>query len=380
MRILSVFQTYSVHGNVHPSKIGPIAYYLQNLGNQVTILAASFDRFTTSRNEEKGVEVIQLGSVMKFRFMTINPGLATFCLGSLRHFDVVHIYGLYDLLGPFVAWFCRLWKIPYVVEPMGMYEPIIRSIRVKKLYHKILGGGLIKGAARIVVTSDKERSDVIRGGVPEQKILVRRNGLDEREFESLPSPGRFRAEAGIYDNEQLILFVGRLSQVKGIDILIKAFARLGGPTRLVITGPDDGDGTTELIEELRALLDLGDRLLVTGPRFGREKLQLLVDADLFVLPSRSENFGNAPLEAAACGVPVIVSDKCGIAPYVKNNLGLVISLDENALVNAMQTILADKSIREGILLKSDSTKQTMSWKEPIVLQQKMYEQLTDQSN
>ena len=99
-----------------------------------------------------GVEAIYLKSRLQYHKATLNPGVMDFCRKQLREYDIVHIYGLYDLLGPVVAYFCRLAGIPYVVEPMGMFRPIVQSIRLKRLYHQLLGIKLLSGAGVLVAT------------------------------------------------------------------------------------------------------------------------------------------------------------------------------------------------------------------------------------
>jgi len=376
MRVLSVFQTYSFFGSGNTaSEINVIAQQFQELGHQVDILSASYDGVSGDLRSENGINVECLGSILRFRFMTINPGLILFCKRNLRRYDVVHIYGIYDLFGPIVSWFCRRWKIPYVVEPMGMYRPIVRSLLIKRLYHLTLGGPVVRGAMRIITTSDQERAEVLNGGVSIDRIVIRRNGLDMRQFECLPPRGAFRVELGISEEESLILFLGRLSRVKGLDLLIKAFARVDLPARLVLVGPDDEDGTIKEIERLCREMDLGTRVLLPGPRFGQDKLQVLADSDIFVLPSVHENFGNAALEAAASGIPVIVTDQCGVASHIEDKSGLVVSRDEDSLVSAINELIVNCGLRERFKANAVHIRQDFSWKEPILFQQQMYQEL-----
>src|SRR4029453_8706951 len=148
----------------------------------------------------------------------------------------VHIYGLYDLLGSAVAWFCRRRGIPYVLEPLGMFGAKIRSHRKKQLYVQLFGNSLFRGATKVIATSEKERQELIDGGVAPDTVLLRRNGLDLSEFQELPERGRFRAKLRLNEGTLLILFVGRLSFIKGLDLLVEAFARLTGDAVLVLAG------------------------------------------------------------------------------------------------------------------------------------------------
>ena len=138
-----------------------------------------------------------------------------------------------------------------------------------------------------------------------------------------------------------MLFLGRLSFIKGLDLLVEAFAQINSDARLVIAGPDDGDGCLERIRSLIADLKIEERVILPGPLFGKEKLEALVDADLFVLPSRHESFGNAAAEAIACGTPVLVTSECGIAPLVDGRAGEVVACEVETLRDGLARLLGD---------------------------------------
>ena len=159
-------------------------------------------------------------------------------------------------------------------------------------------------------------------GVPKEKIVVIHNGINLEEYAALPPAGTFKEKFGILDEEKIILFLGRIHKEKGIDILINAYEFLsnlkGTPlTRLVIVGPDDG--FLNDIKSLTSKLGLNKSVLFTGPLYGHEKLAALVDAEVFVLPSRYETMPLSILEAYACRKPVICSDILGLNEVVVNN-------------------------------------------------------------
>src|SRR5260221_8205933 len=139
MRILKVTQSY------HPflDKGGPtvkvraLARGMARAGHQVTVLSADHGFDTETRKSvdaipsrwgfearEDGVEAIYLHTRARYRALTWNPGGVAFCKERLASYDLIHIYGLYDLIGPLVAKGCRRLSRPYVVEPMGMFQPI----------------------------------------------------------------------------------------------------------------------------------------------------------------------------------------------------------------------------------------------------------------
>ena len=323
MRILKTTQTYFPYLSKGgpPAKVKGIARALARRGHDVTVLTAdlgetdeAFDGRDWRRERTKGdwgwewqndgVRAIYLKTLTNYRATTVSPRVLKFCLKHMTDFDVVHLYGLYDLIGPVVARLCRRRGIPYLVEPLGMFSPKVRSLQKKRVYHTLIGDSLFRNAAAVIAASETERQELIDGGIAAEKIVLRRNGLDLDEFQSLPERGAFRAKLGIGEHERLVLFLGRLSFIKGLDVLVRAFSEVSQThrdARLVIAGPDDKDGCREEILGLVDKLKLGHSVEFPGPLYGEQKLQAFADADLFVLPSQYESFGNAAAEAIACG-------------------------------------------------------------------------------
>ncbi len=324
---------------------------------------------------DHGVEAVYLPTVQNYRATTVNPRMMRFFRRRLREFDAVHIYGLYDLIGSTAAWYCRRYHIPYVLEPLGMFGPKVRSQQKKKLYRKVLGNSLFKGAAAIIATAENERDELIDGGIDPEKIVLRRNGIDLSEFESLPPRGAFRARLGIEETTPFFLFLGRLSFIKGLDHLVKAFARFEGDEHLIIAGPDDHDGCSHTVRALIAEFGLGARVRLAGPLYGVEKLEALVDADVFVLPSRYESFGNAAAESIACGIPALVTDRCGLAPLISGKAGLVVPYDVAALHKGMRRMIEDKEFREEIRAGCATVARSLSWEKPVDEMEGLYRSL-----
>ena len=167
---------------------------------------------------EDGVEAIYLRTRARYRSLTWNPGVAAFCRERLGGYDLAHIYGLYDLIGPRVASACRRIARPYVVEPMGMFLPIVRSIWMKRLYHDTLGGRLLQGASRVIATSEQERQEFLEGGIADSKIVVRRNGIEiPGEF---PPAGSFRNQWDISKRRETCIVSGAsgIKEESGFDV------------------------------------------------------------------------------------------------------------------------------------------------------------------
>jgi glycosyltransferase involved in cell wall biosynthesis len=392
MRVLMVVQSYfPFQDRGGPVvKVRALARGLARRQHQVTVLTA--DLGFSSRNgygmdaercrwgwrvKEDGVEAVYLSTLGHYRALTFNPRVIGFCGESLRHFDLAHFFGLYDLLGPAVSHFCRRREIPYVVEPMGMYRPIVRSLRLKRLYHRLFGHQLIRGARFLIATSEQEKQELTESGVPETRIVVRPNGVDLPE--KIPRPGEFRRRWGVPPGAKMILFLGRLVSKKSPDLLLEAFAQWrtradeNRNARLVLAGPDEGDGFLARLNAMKKQAHLTDQVLFTGPLYDDAKWSAYRDADLFVLPSQNENFGNTAAEAAACGTPVIVTDRCGIAPLI-GGAGMVIQHDVGKLCDAMEGILALDDSRARYESGCAELMKKLSWEGPLDLTEDLYRQ------
>jgi glycosyltransferase involved in cell wall biosynthesis len=183
-------------------------------------------------------------------------------------------------------------------------------------------------------------------GVPQDKVEIVPNGINCADYEKLPESGSFRTKHAIAPQDKVVLFLGRIHEVKGIDLLIASFAELVKvmkDVKLVIAGPDRGFRST--IEKQIERLGIGEHVQLTGPLFDRDKIEAYVDADVFVLPSRYEAFPSVILEACACGTPVMVTTQCGIADLVAD-IGVVVELDTKQMKDALFAILSDDKLRQ----------------------------------
>jgi glycosyltransferase involved in cell wall biosynthesis len=371
-------------------KVRAIARGLAKRGHQITVLTADLglkkhNEFETKaercqwgwRWEQDGVETVFLSTLGQYRALTLNPRVIGFCRASIRRFDVVHLYGFYDLLAPAVSHFCRRHGIPYLIEPMGMYRPIVRSIHSKKMYHYLLGNRSVWGAQFLIATSEQEKEELIAGGIDASRIVVRRNGIDPPE--KLPARGAFRQRWNIAETTRMILFLGRLVSKKSPDLLLEAFsgwrsrATCGEDTILVLAGPEERDAFASRLKSMAAKLGLNRSVLFPGPLYNDAKWQAYRDADVFILPSQNENFGNTAGESAACGTPVIVTARCGIAPFV-GRAGIVISHDRFELERALGQLLDDSALRQRCQEGCGEMTRSLSWKDPLDQSEKLYEQ------
>ena len=393
MRILKVTESYAPFYEFGgpPVKVEALAKGLRKRGHRVTVLTADWGleaRLPPGAgslrrspfgwaHEDDGVEALYLPTWLRYRSLTWNPAAAGYARARLREFDVVHIFGLYDLLGPAIARACRERGIPYVVEPIGMFVPIVRSLVLKRFYHRRWGGPMLAGAAAVVATAEQELEELACGGIPRTKLTLRRNGVMVPPV--LPAGGEFRDRYGLPRDALVVLFLGRLSEKKSPEMLLEAFARiparvLGREVRLVFAGPDETPMQSRLAQRSERL-GVRERVSFPGALFGAAKWSAYAGSDLFVLPSQNENFGNTAAEAAACGTPVVLTDTCGAAPLLAGAAGIVVPHETAALAEAVHRVLADGELRARLSEGGRRLAGRLGWEEPVAEAERLYNRI-----
>src|SRR5207247_1965954 len=195
MRILNVTQSYAPFYEFGgpPVKVEALANGLARRCHEVTVLTADWGFKSRPKSKEtggaakqspfgwtrelNGVQSIYLPSWLRYRAATWNPAVSRYCRARLAGYQVAHIFGLYDLLGPAVARECRKQDIPYVIEPIGMFVPIVRNVFLKRVYHAHWGKEMLGGAAAVIATSKQEMEELAGGGILRTKLFLRRNGV-----------------------------------------------------------------------------------------------------------------------------------------------------------------------------------------------------------
>jgi glycosyltransferase involved in cell wall biosynthesis len=225
---------------------------------------------------------------------------------------------------------------------MLVQELIVRRSRLaKSAWIRLIEKSNVERAAAVHVTSQLELAELERFGWRLPRAVVIPNAVEEPS--SRLSPIAEDVEA-ISAEQPLALFLGRLSWKKGLDRLLHAFARTNHGT-LAIVGTDD-EGLSGQLAKLAKDLRITQRVRIL-PRtvVGAEKERLFAAAQLFVLSSYSENFGNTVLEAMRRGVPVVVTQEVGAAEIVQQSQGgLVVVGDPDTLGSAMQRLFDDPDL------------------------------------
>ncbi len=251
----------------------------------------------------------------------------------------LHIHGLWQTHSMVSAALAKRCKRPYIISAHGMLEPwALRQRRVRKaLYAALIEIKRLQRAACLRALSHDEAGDYRRLGLTNPVAIVP-NGID---LPGAVSPELFLESCPEARDKRVVLFLGRLHAKKGLLLLLKAWAQAvrSEDFHLVIAGPDS-EGTRASLEALAAELGLTRSITFTGMLSAEKKWAALAASSLFVLPSYSEGFSVAILEALGSGVPVLATNKCHLPEIESFDCGLVVEPEVNAIAEALTSLLA----------------------------------------
>jgi glycosyltransferase involved in cell wall biosynthesis len=335
MRILHAFPFLSVkRGGGTVKLLRDLSRAQAVRGHSVTIYTGDWALERDDIESLNGVQVKPFKSLMNFGFY-ITPAIVDAARRDISGFDVIHMHLYRSFQNLVLRAFAKRAGVPYIVDAHGSLTRLGRKQQLKAAFDRWPGRVLLRDARYCVGETELGVREYIDLGVSPDRVVRIPPPFPIEEFADLPQRGLFRARHGLGDSERIVMFLGRIHWIKGIDLLTESFARLAagrGDVRLVIVGPDDGYRPD--VEALVARFALQGRVLFTGFLGGREKLAALVDADVVVQTSRYEQGAWAPIEAVLCGTPIIVSDNSGAGEDVgRMNAGYLVrfgDLDELA--------------------------------------------------
>ena len=255
--------------------------------------------------------------------------------------DVVHFHGIWQehtRRGTRVA---RSRHVPYLIAAHGMLEPwaLRQKALKKKVYTALVEGPNLRGASCLHALSQPEVGH-LRAVAPRTPVAWVPNGVDLAPFDDLPPRSELEALFPELIGKTVVLFFGRLHLKKGLDLLVSALADLKADypdLNLVLAGNDDG----ALLPTLARAhdLDVRDRITVVGHAAGRFARQVWAAADVFALPSYSEGFSMAILEALAARVPTLATTACHFAELAEADAGVVVEPTAQAVAVGLRALL-----------------------------------------
>jgi glycosyltransferase involved in cell wall biosynthesis len=296
---------------------GPVTV-VKNVGGALASAGHNVSYWGTADNSDREEVASMAGAhiydVVWPRSWYRSTGLVRGLSAGIGSVDILHISGFWLHPTYAASRIARTNGIPYIVSLDGCLEPwAMRSSPLKwwkkRIYLDLVGKSIMQGAACIHAKSAQESEHFCQAGY-RRPVTIIPNGVDTDEFTSGD-----RSEAEAYwpnlRDRLVVLFMSRLSPEKGLDLLIPAWADVVKcpaykDAVLVIAGPDDR-GYRTVVERLIDRFNISSGTCMTGMVRGQKKLALLRRANVFVLPSYSENFGIVVAEALSCGTPVITT-------------------------------------------------------------------------
>lgn len=341
MRILQVIHT--LEGTEGPTSVAKgMCAGLTRRGHDVTLMATGSEVAAPDPGAS-GYELRRFP--VSLAPLSVSFGMAR-ALRSIQRYDIVHLHMLYRFPQAFAAYMARRHGVPYCMQPHGCLDPVVylkpERRTAKRLYEHLFENRNLGEAAGLIFTTKGEREAARSLGLETPSYIVP-VGVSVADYAGTGDGAAFRKQHRLQD-KKLVLWMGRLVPVKRLDLLLSAFASIASnrsDVLLVLAGPDP-EGFGREVRQLVERAELSHRVLFTGNLSGQRKHDAFDAADVFVLPSQTENFGIVALEALATGCPVILSEGVKIWPdVVAANAGLATRHVVSELSAALQRLLDD---------------------------------------
>lgn len=278
------------------------------------------------------------------RDFALSPRLSRWLKEHVKEYDIVNVHGLFSYPNSVAANIASRVGVPYVIRPCGMLDPwCLRQSQAKKsVYLKLFENRILRNAAAISFTTEEEFKVAYKVTPPPKTVVIPLGvtSVDSLPHEVIPPVAQ--------TNKQIILFLSRLDQKKGLDLLLQALVRLKevrDDFLCVIAGSGRASYENKIRNEVKSSR-LDDVVQFAGFVQGGQKRQLLQSATCFVLPSYQENFGVSVAEAMSVGCPVVISDQVNIHREVfAARAGRVVRCDTVELFNTLNELLSDEISR-----------------------------------
>ncbi len=260
----------------------------------------------------------------------------------VRQFDLVHVHALFSFAPVTGAWIARQAGVPYVIRPLGVlnrYGMVHRRSSLKLLSLRLLEGRLLRNAAAVHFTSEQERTEAGTLGITMRSHIL---PLGVEPVETASASFFMDAHPGL--GRRRLLYLSRVDPKKNIETLLQAVA-LVRRTMPDISLIMCGDGDSAYMARLKSQtteLGLDECVRWVGHVDGAMKASAFAAAEIFVLPSFSENFGIAAVEALSAGLPCILGHGVAVSTRVAEaGAGVAVEPTVDAVANAITEMLAD---------------------------------------
>ena len=371
MRILHVYPTISRPLGWAAPEVTGLCGGQARLGNDVDLVTTNVDFGGTTipvpldspvRTNGVNVRYFALDRwtkvLGKYRFQTFcySSALRSHLVREVPSYDIVHIHTMWSYVSVVAAAACRKARCPYVISVMGALDPI-RSAMRKRIFFEVFHRKDLEHAGAVHFMSEGEL-ETAKAFPFDGKRTVIPLGIDVQKYEPSLRRGRFRRKNPQFRDAKIVTYLGRLSATKGLDLLVKAFAAVARTDRtahLLLIGPDYENLGVQL-KQIAESEGISQRLTLLGERLGEDKIEALVDSNVFVFPSYTEAFGVALAEAICCKVPAVVTDTLALAPLLsQRQAALIVQSRPESLAVGLRSVLGDAEIANRLVENAYST-------------------------
>ncbi len=356
MRVLFVVPNYEpawVFGGVVRC-VSTLCREMANIGVDITVYTTNVDGLGGVHPVKTG-EPINVGGVTVYYFSTTfkrnsdwnSRALISMLSRTIRDFDIVYIAATWQWIGIAAGRIAHRNKVHYVVSTHGAFsQELLKKVNLKKmLYWHVFLKNSFKYASAIHFTTEYEKQQsilllnkypcfIVPNCLPTDAYIS--DGFDKV---------KMREAWGVPDGAFVLITVGRPDPKKNLDLLIISLSVILKKlpnTFLVIVGPHDNAYSRKIIN-LSLYMGISDHIIWTGYKIGDDLKECYACADIFVLPSKDENFGMVVAEAMACGIPVIISNCVGVAGDVlSRKAGIVTEVNADQVAKAIETLLVNQ--------------------------------------
>jgi glycosyltransferase involved in cell wall biosynthesis len=382
VKILHIFDFFSPYGGGTVDVIYKLSRALAQRGHEQTIYTSDFKLDKAYIASLPEVKIILFHCVSSLGAFYLTPSLIKDAREKLRNYDVIHFHCFRSFQNIVIHHYAKKYGVPFILDDHGSLPRVAAGENNPKwllrgLFDCIFGYRIFKNATRIVTENKFGVNELKAFSNKNDKITIIPLFFPVEEYDNLPQRGQFRLKYNLGD-KKIIMSLGRIHQIKGLDFLVESFAELAVSRKdiiLVIVGPDDGY-KGELLK-LISQLQLSDRVLFTGFLGGNDKLSALVDADVMVQPSRYEQAAWAPIEAVLCGTPAIVSQGSGSGEDItRMDAGYLVEYGNKIqMTQVLETVLNDPVKAKGKVARAQEYIRTnLSLSKKVEEYEKLYRQ------
>lgn len=350
LRVLHVIPSVSKASGGPSKALGQMERVLTESGLEIVSVTTDDDG-PNGRLDVRPCTAVDSNGASRFYFpLQLRPYKASlplmkWLMNEVPKFDLVHVHALFSFAPVVAAVIARRAGVPYIIRPLGVlnrYGMQQRRSRLKALSVRLLEGGLLRDAAAVHFTADQEQEEAEALGIRLRSRVV---ALGIEPMPSVSADLFLQTYPGL--GKRRLLFLSRVDPKKNIEALLEAVAqcRHSDPEISLILC---GDGDTAYVSQLKAIsmrLGLVGSVVWTGHVEGSMKASAFAAAHLFVLPSFSENFGIAAVEALSVGLPCILGEGVAVAKKVDEaGAGRAVAPTAAAFSDAILTTLRDPEL------------------------------------